>query len=66
MSTIHVGFCTMKCAFIATFVNVCKKVNQVFFFFFSNLIPPPRPPYTIKSAGLICNSYCVIFFLFLS
>lgn len=31
MSTIYIGFCVMECAFVATFVRVCKKVNHFLF-----------------------------------
>lgn len=37
MSLIYVGFCVMKCAFIAMFVSVCEIVN--FFFFWSEFFP---------------------------
>ena len=37
MSPIYVGFCVMKCAFIAMFVSVYKIVN--FFFFLVRIFP---------------------------
>lgn len=41
MSTIYIGFCVLECAFVATFVRVCKKVNHFFFFFFFKSDFPP-------------------------
>ena len=37
MSTLYIGFCVMKCAFIAMFVSVCKTVNP--FFSWSDFFP---------------------------
>ena len=55
MSPIYVGFCVMKCAFIAMFVSVYKIVN--FFFFGQNF----SHSYATESTHFIFSSHGVIF-----
>lgn len=57
MSTIYIGFCVLECAFVATFVRVCEKVNH-FFFFLNQIFLPSQ---AIENTGLILKSHCVIF-----
>lgn len=55
MSPIYVGFCVMKCAFIAMFASVCKIVNFLFFFGqnFSHSCATESIPFIFSSHGVI-------------
>lgn len=57
MSPIYVGFCVMKCAFIAMFASVCKIVNFLFFFFLVRIFPTRAT----ESTPFIFGSHGVIF-----